>query len=487
MSSLIVAKFGGTSMATGHSFRLVAERIRRNKDMRLIVVSAPGKINNLNDPSHVLSRDTAKVTDALLGIVAKSKSGQPLEKNIYELGNRYGAIEDELRIPDEKRVSQTVDRLIRSRLARCNHRNPDAPVAALGEELNARLLANYLHSIGICADYLDPIDAGILVSGYHGVQYVRPDHYETIASRVRAVLTGERRLVVPGFFGYDEYGDIKTFQRGGSDYTGSVLAAALHASLYQNFIDLDGIHAVEPSIDPNAPTVRGMTHRELTELTLGGAFGVFQYDAVVPLAVNGIPVQVLSTFEDDSVGTHIVSKVGSHNKQIAGIVHRGEFVAFEIVNFGIANEVGSFVGILDLFGKLEISIEHAPSSTNDISIIVRKSSLEKAGLTTDEIIRKITAEFSPFSISAHELSAVAIIGEGINKVPGFGRRVFTAVESEGVTIQYHSYAGISFILWLKNGDAAKALSSGQKSDDNICQHNADKVARAVYREFFSKN
>lgn len=468
MSSLIVAKFGGTPMGTAHGFRLASERIRKNSDMRVVVVSAPGKINDSNDPAHALARSGRKVTDVLIGIAGKAKSSIPLEEDIRVVENRYRDIESELQIPDQKRVSGTVGDTLRSRLEMCNDGNPNAPVVALGEEFNARLFSAYLNAIGIRADYLDPRDAGIVVSDYLGTKYVRADHYEEIRRRIQMALDEGRRVVVPGFFGYDDLGAIRTFQRGGSDYTGSVLAAALQAGLYQNFTDRDGIQVVEPSIDPDAPVMRLATHRELAELTLGGAFGVFQYEAAVPLATNRVSAQILDAFDQTSTGTYILPQTGDRNNAVTGIVHRGEFVAFEIVRYGVANEVGPFAGVLDMFGDLGISIEHAPSSTNDISIIVRKRSIEEAGLTIERIVKRIRDTFSPHDLKIHELSAVAIVGEGINNALGLGKEVFEAVATAGVNIPYHNHAGITFMLWLHNGDALKA-------------------AKALYQRFFPKN
>ena len=462
--SIIVAKFGGTSMATGHSFRVAASRVARNDDIRIAVVSAPGKINGRNDPQGKSGQDGVKVTDRLLRIAEKARKNEPLEEDISALERRFSSIEDSIALPDSGRVSGKIGEIVRQR-ARITGED-DAPLAALGEELNARLFAAYLNMLHIRAEYLDPMDAGFRVSMHEGRICVDDSQYPEISSKVQKALDQGVRVVFPGFFGYDESGAIRTFPRGGSDYTGSVLAAAMRAGMYQNFTDTDGIRAVEPSIDPGALVIRQMTHRELTELTLGGAFGVFQYEAAVPLAIHGVVTQVLDTFDHGSMGTHILPQVGGSRNEITGIVHRGEFVAFEIIKYGIANAVGFFKQVTGLFESMGISFEHAPSSVNDISVIVRKKNLGQMGPA--DVASAIRERIRPHQLKIHDLSAVAIVGEEVSRSPGLGWKVFRAVSEAGVNVPYHNNQGISFVLWLRNGDAEKA-------------------ARAIYRDRFGES
>jgi aspartate kinase len=478
MSSLIVAKFGGTSMATGRSFGIVGERVARNDDMRVVVVSAPGAMNDTNDPAGK-NRDAVKVTNRLIGdenkkidgIVQKVRKNEPLEEDIQALTRRYGDIEDAIGIPQSERISGSIRERVLERIKKLDHGNPkyDAPLGALGEELNARLFASYLRMIHVRARYLDPMDAGFTVSSENGKVFIDDAVYGQIQSKVQRILDEGERIVFPGYFGYDSAGVIRTFQRGGSDYTGAVLAAALKAGLYQNFTDTDGIRVVEPTIANDAPIIRAMTHRELTELTLGGAFGVFQYEAAVPLAISGVVTQVLNTFDPCSKGTYILPQVGSSERDVTGVVHRGEFVAFEVVKYGIANAVGFFRDMLKLFSDMKISVEHAPSSTNDISVIVRKKSMEDAGLTSGDVAERIRKDMSPHDIKIHGISEVAMVGEELSRTRGLGMKILGAVSEAGVNVPYHSHQGISFILWLRNGDAeiaAKAIYRSQFNSGN---------------------
>jgi aspartate kinase len=477
----IVAKFGGTSMATGRSFEIVGKRIAKKEDMRVIVISAPGKITDANDPEKACGRDPIKVSDRLLTIARKGRGGEPLEEDIHALENRYRLIEDSLGMGDEERVSPTIKEAVAQRIAAVGRidEKHTGPVAALGEELNARLFAAYLRRTGVPAAYLDPRDAGFEVRIDNDKAGIDPARYPAIRAMVQKALDKGERIVFPGFFGYDSAGMVRTFARGGSDYTGSVLAAAMDANEYENFTDTEGIRAAEPSIDPDAPMIRAMTHRELTELTLGGAFGVFQYEAAVPLAIKGVATRVLNTFDEDSTGTLILSDsgisifmarlnwLGDHAamRDITGLVQRGEFVAFNILRYGMENEVGAFERVIGLFREMGISIEHAPSSTNDISIIVRKKGLADAGVHEGDVLERIRERIRPHRLMPQYLSAVAIVGERLGQSRDTLKRIFSAVSDAGLSVPRPTQQGISLTLWFNNGDAEKA-------------------AKAIYRECF---
>lgn len=457
MSSLTVGKFGGTSVATGHSFGVVGKRIKNNDDMRVITVSGPGKVKDGNDPEKKLPRDPVKVTDRLIAIGNKAKRNEPLEEDITAIEKRFQLIEDELDVPE--RVSPGIKGEIEKWLSRGDD------ISAMGEYLNAPLFASYLRMVGVNAIDLDPQKAGIVIREENGRRFIDEKDFPTIAKRVGEALDNGHRVIIPGFGGPGEDRRIITLARGGTDYTGSVLGAALNAGLYQNCSDVDGISVVEPSIASSATIIRMMTHRELTELTLGGAFGVFQYEAAVPLAISGVPTQVLNTFDETSQGTYIVPQKAKTNIGITGIAYRGDFVAFEVVKYGSANTVGFYSDMVSIFTDMGISFDHAPSSTNDVSIIVSKKNITKADVTNRDIVEKIRERLKPHDIKIHELSAVAIVGEGLSKAVGLGKRIFEAV---GEVVPYQLHAGITHLLWMENGAA-------------------EKTARALHNEFFGND
>ena len=339
----------------------------------------------------------------------------------------------------------------------------------MGEELSSRLFANYLTMLGIRAKYLDPRDAGFTVIREQGSYCVQAEQYRVIRERIQPLLDEGYVLVPAGFFGYDPAGTIRTFPRGGSDYTGSVLAAATHAGLYQNFTDVDGISAVEPTLAEKAPRIVMMSHQELAELTLGGKFGVLQYEAAVPLAKEGITTQVLNTFDQNSRGTYILAQTGKRGDPVTGIVERGEMIAFQLLQYGIANQVGYVSRVLGLFERMNIPFDYDPASTNRVSVIVRGSSLRNAGKTAADVVRTIREELRPDDIRVNRdsknLSEVVLVGEDISNEVGLGERIFGTVARLGINVVRSSLEGICFSLFVRNGDGEKA-------------------AKALYEEFF---
>ena len=458
MASLTVAKFGGTSVATAHSMRIVAKRLQRNNDARVIVVSAPGKVNQRNDPSNEFGTDKIKMTDRLIRI---KKEGL-VEEEVTAIERRFSMLEQGLG------VEPVISPRIREYLAKRLEENQGPAIDSAGEYFNGPLFAEVLSSHGMKAMFLEPADAAMILE-QEGGRYVVPEkQFSDIKRKVLRYVDEGYRVVMPGFYGYDREGRIQTFERGGSDYSGAIIAAALDAGLYQNFTDVDGIFAVEPEVAQNAPLIITMTHNELTELTLGGKFGVFQYAATVPLLNHRVVTQVLNTFNEDSEGTYVLPQRGKEGNAVTGIVHRGHFIGFEINKPGIANLVGFLENLAGIFASMGrgISIEAPLGSTNRMIIIVKEENIQKAGLSISDVVQTLRDRLDPQDVMTHPVSTVAVVGQGLSWIRGAGRRILEAVERAEVDVPIQQQFGITTTLWAKNGDGLKA-------------------ARAIYNEFFN--
>ncbi|MBN1170117.1 hypothetical protein JXA56_03770 [Candidatus Micrarchaeota archaeon] len=458
MGSLTVAKFGGTSVATADSMRMVAGRLRKNNDARVVVVSAPGKINKLNDPSGKSGADRIKMTDRLIRI---KKEGL-VEEEVTAIEKRFAMLEEGLGI--EPVISPKIREYLATRL----EQGQGPAIDSAGEYFNGPLFAEVLSSHGMKAIFLEPKDAAMMLE-LEGGRYIVPERqFEEIKKNILRYVDEGYRVVLPGFYGYDGEGRIQTFERGGSDYSGAIIAAALGAGLYQNFTDVDGIFAVEPEVASNAPLISTMTHNELTELTLGGKFGVFQYAATVPLLNHRIGTQVLNTFNEDSDGTYVLPQRGKEGNAVTGIVHRGHFVGFEINKPGIANLVGFLENLAGMFASMGtgISIEAPLGSTNRMIIIVKEENIQKAGLSISDVVQTLRMKIMPQDIMTHRLSTIAVVGQGLSWIRDAGRRILQAVESADVDVPIQQQFGITKTLWAKEGDGLT-------------------TARAIYNEFFS--
>ncbi len=277
-----VAKFGGTSLASAEQFRKVGSIVASDPQRRIIVVSAPGKRHKAD----------TKVTDMLIACAEHHLAFGEADQEVRAVAERYGEIARDLGLGDA--ITKTVADDLRTRLAgdkRHRGRYIDTLKAA-GEDNCAKLFAEFLCSLGVQASYVSPREAGLLVSDEAGNARVLPESYANLRRlRERPGVT-----VFPGFFGHSPKGDVVTFPRGGSDITGSVVAAGVKAELYENFTDVDSVFVASPSIIEKPCAIAEITYREMRELSYAG-FSVFHEEALEPAYHAGVPVRCWLTRE----------------------------------------------------------------------------------------------------------------------------------------------------------------------------------------------
>ena len=451
MSNVTLAKFGGTPLGTAYGFQRARGIAASKRDIRIVVASAPGKANGVN---RAVRPDPVKVTNVLYSVL---KHELPAEEGIIKIQRRFEEIEDGLQIRPENRVSPLVHNEIMQRL-----NLKDDSIPALGEYLNTRLFVNYLNQTGIPARFVQPSDICFRVNEQGGKYVVDSSRYDIIGGRLRELLAEDGRvLVVPGFYGNDATGAVRTFPRGGSDYTGAVLAAGIGAK-YLNYTDTDGIRVVEDEISETAPRIPWMTHRELSELTQGGKFGIFQYEAVGPLEERRVETRVLNAFSEDSQGTLVASAPeGNSRSPVAGIVHRGQLTSFKIRVPGRANQVGLVNEITSLFSEIGeergISIEHIFTSTDDISAIVKNEQIENSKVPVPEVAERIRRRTGSRNVESHGMNIIAVVGEkmGIRTISD----VFSTLADCGIGTPEFNHTGISLTLGIENGAAMRAAGA----------------------------
>src|SRR3989338_103537 len=378
-------KFGGSSLASADLFKQVSEIIQSDKDRKVVVVSAPGKINGV------------KTTDLLIKISENVLSGKAYSKEFDEIKERLINLEKEL---DPK---TPVANLMTSELQKRIKKREKNAIIALGEEFSARLLADYLEG----SVYLDPKDANFLIDETpYGKRYVPKSSFFSIRQVFNKLK--DKIVIFPGFFGIDSRGRIRVLQRGGSDYTASILSVILNADLHENFTDVDGISVVEPDILPDTEKIRFMSLYELSELTLDGSFGVFQDFAVAPLARNKIQIHVLSTKLPKGEGTKIVETLPNNLPKIRGIACKKDFVIFDI--FTISKEI-------------------------------------KDAVKPDEL-RVI-----------NDVALVSVVGEELEKTKGVGMRILKSISDHDINILKAMFDGINFVCVIPNNEAKKAVKA----------------------------
>ena len=332
-------------------------------------------------------------------------------------------------------------------------------VKALGEDINAKVVASYINSLGVEAKYVNPKDAGLLLSEEFGNAAVLDVSYKNLAK-----LKDESAIVVfPGFFGYTQKGDVVTFPRGGSDITGSILAKAVNAEVYENFTDVDGVLAASPSIVDNPKLIDEFTYREMRELSYGG-FNVLHAEALQPVYEANIPVHILNTNNTASKGTKIVAKRDKLKNPVVGVSGESDFSCLYVSKYLMNREVGFGRKLLAIIEDEGIPYQHAPSGIDNISVIVRGSTLTKE--KEKRIYERVRDELNVDNVFFdNELALVMLVGEGMQEVVGISARAMNAIEKANVNIEMlnQSISEASIMIGVKEKDLNKAINAVYKA------------------------
>lgn len=418
MSKMKVAKFGGSSVANVTQLVKVANIIKEDPERKFIVVSAPGKRN----------KDDIKVTDLLINIGQTYLNGEPYEEAVQQVIVRFQDIIEGLELSQDllEDIKETIHSVI-------HNGYPDAmkveALKAIGEDSSAKILSAYLNSIGIQASYVNPKEAGIIVSDEPGNAKVLKESYE----KIYALREREGVLVIPGFFGYTEDGKLITFSRGGSDITGSIIAAGVKADLYENFTDVDSVYSVNPNIVENPKEISVLTYREMRELSYAG-FNVFHDEALIPAFEAKIPVCIKNTNNPSAPGTMIVAEREPQKDCVVGIASDVGFCSLYVSKYLMNREVGFGRKLLQILEDENISFEHMPSGIDDISIIIRENQLTEE--KEQRIIERIKTELEVDTISLQkDLAVIMVVGEGMNSTIGVAKKATKALAEANVNIE----------------------------------------------------
>lgn len=401
-----VVKFGGSSLASAEQFKKVGDIIRADKSRRYVVPSAPGKRS---------SSDT-KVTDMLYSCYNLAIREKKFTSLLDEIHARYNEIIDGLNL--ELSLDHEFD-MIRENFGKKIGRDY---AASRGEYLNGIIMANYL---GFCF-----IDAAEVIRFHEDGSLDDEKTNELLSLR----LEGEEFAVIPGFYGAKEDGTIVTFSRGGSDITGSLVARAAMADLYENWTDVSGFLMADPRFVENPKAIDTITYKELRELSYMGAT-VLHEDAIFPVRVAGIPINIKNTNRPNDKGTMIVkdAKSCTGDNVVTGIAGKKGFSTIVIEKDMMNSEVGFGKKVLDILTYNKVSFEHLPSSIDSMSIIVSSEEIkDKKLVLADEITKAVHPDY----ISIDDgIALVAVVGRNMANGVGTAYRVFKAVAEAGVNIK----------------------------------------------------
>ena len=400
-----VVKFGGSSLASAEQFKKVGDIIRSDEARRYVVPSAPGKRFD----------GDIKVTDMLYECYHAAEKGEKIAGKIKKIQARYQEIIDGLGL--DLKLDEQFAEIEKNFIAQAG----SDYAASRGEFLNGIVMANYLGYT-----FVDPAEC-IFFEDNGNLDGEMT--YKKLAER----LEGIDHAVIPGFYGSLHDGSVKTFSRGGSDVTGSIVAKAIHADLYENWTDVSGMLVTDPRIVDNPAVIETITYKELRELAYMGAT-VLHEDAIFPLRQEGIPINIRNTTRPEDPGTMIVENTSKRPRYtITGVAGKKGFCAMNIDKAMMNSEVGFGRKVLEVFEKNGISFEHMPSGIDTMSVLVHQDEFQEK---EQSVLAGIQRAVHPDIVTLEsDLAVIAVVGRGMKAMRGTAARIFAALAHAKINVK----------------------------------------------------
>jgi len=426
-----VVKFGGSSLASAEQFKKVGDIIRADKTRKYVVPSAPGKR---------FSADT-KVTDMLYGCYDLAEAGKDFKKELEAIEARYQEIIDglglNLSLADE---FKTIEKNFKAK-AGSNY------AASRGEYLNGIIMANYLG--------YEFIDAATVIFFDENGNFDAVKTNDVLSAKLKEC----KNAVVPGFYGAMPDGTVKTFSRGGSDVTGSIVAKAAKVDVYENWTDVSGFLLADPRIIKNPQAIEVITYRELRELSYMGA-SVLHEDAIFPVRQDGIPINIRNTNAPQDAGTWIVGSTCQKSKYIiTGIAGKKGFCSINIEKDMMNSEVGFGRKVLQAFEESGISFEHVPSGIDTMTVFVHQDEFMHK---EQKVVAALHRLANPDMIDIEsDLALIAVVGRGMKSTRGTAGRIFSALAHANVNVKMidQGSSELNIIIGVANDDFDAAIKA----------------------------
>ena len=426
-----VVKFGGSSLASAEQFKKVGNIIREEESRKYVVPSAPGKR---------FSEDT-KVTDMLYKCYAEAEEGKNFDKQLKAIKERYNEIIKGLGLKlSLEEQFETIKKNFEAKAGKDY-------AASRGEYLNGIIMANYLG--------YQFIDAANVICFDENGEFDSEKTNEVCSEKLAAT----ENAVIPGFYGAMPNGKVKTFSRGGSDVTGSIVARAIKADVYENWTDVSGFLAADPRIVKNPKPIKVITYRELRELSYMGA-SVLHESAIFPVRKEGIPINIRNTNAPQDPGTMIVETTCNRpDCVITGIAGKKGFVSISIDKDMMNSEIGFGRKVLQVFEDQGISFEHVPSGIDTMTIYVHQDEFEEK---EQQVIAGIHRAVQPdFVEMESDLALIAVVGRGMKSQRGTAGRVFSALAHAHVNVKMidQGSSELNIIIGVRSHDFDAAINA----------------------------
>ena len=424
-----VVKFGGSSLADAVQIKKAGKIVLSEESRRYVVPSAPGKRFS----------DDTKVTDMLYRCYGAAVKEKKFTELLADIQKRYQEIIEGLGITlslDEEFAT------IRDNFAKKIGRDY---AASRGEYLNGIIMANYLG--------YEFVDAAEVIFFDKEGNFDAEKTDKVLSKRLAKI----ERAVIPGFYGANPDGSVRTFSRGGSDITGSIVSRAVHATCYENWTDVSGFLVADPRIIDHPETIKTITYRELRELSYMGA-SVLHEDAVFPVRKAGIPINIRNTNAPEDAGTWIVESTCHQSKYtITGIAGKKGFVSVNIDKDMMNSEVGFGRKVLSAFEENGISFEHMPSGIDTMTIFVHQPEFEGKEQSVISAIHRLA---KPDSIELEgDLALIAVVGRGMKSTRGTAGRIFSALAHANINVKMidQGSSELNIIIGVSNADFENAI------------------------------
>ena len=426
-----VVKFGGSSLADAAQFKKVGQIIHEDESRRYVIPSAPGK----RFPEDV------KVTDMLYKCYGAAVREKNFTKQLEEIQQRYQGIIDGLGL--DLSLDKEFE-IIRQNFGQKAGREY---AASRGEYLNGIIMAHYLG--------FEFIDAAEVIAFDENGSLLVDQTNDLLSER----LSHTEKAVIPGFYGADPNGNVKTFSRGGSDVTGSLVAKAIHADMYENWTDVSGFLIADPRIIKNPKGIETITYKELRELSYMGAT-VLHEDAIFPVRKEGIPINIRNTNAPEEKGTLIVEGTCRKPKYtITGIAGKRGFASITIEKAMMNSEVGFGRKVLEVFENEGISFEHMHSGIDTMTIFVQQDEFEEH---EQRVISGIHRAVEPDDVELEsDLALIAVVGRGMKQTRGTAGRIFSALAHAHVNVKMidQGSSELNIIIGVREHDFEAAIQA----------------------------
>ncbi|HIW80013.1 MAG TPA: aspartate kinase [Candidatus Acetatifactor stercoripullorum] len=426
-----VVKFGGSSLASAEQFQKAGSIIRADQERRYVVPSAPGKR---------FDKDV-KVTDMLYACYDLASSGKEFKEQLRAIEARYQEIIQGLKLKlSLKEEFLTIEKNFNAG-AGSNY------AASRGEYLNGIIMADYLG--------YEFIDAAEVIFFKENGEFDADTTNKVLSER----LAGVERAVIPGFYGSMPDGRVKTFSRGGSDITGSIVAKAVKADAYENWTDVSGFLVADPRIIENPQAIEVITYRELRELAYMGAT-VLHEEAIFPVRQEGIPINIRNTNAPEDEGTWIVESTCQKSRYvITGIAGKKGFCSINIEKDMMNSEIGFGRKVLQIFEENGISFEHVPSGIDTLTVFVHQ---DEFAHKEQKVVAGLHRVVNPDSIDIEsDLALIAVVGRGMKSTRGTAGRIFSALAHGNVNVKMidQGSSELNIIIGVDNKDFETAIKA----------------------------